>query len=117
MKALKQNEQIKWADIEKTELLKAIGYKTWNVYAKAPFGGPGQVIEYLGRYTHKIAITRHRIVEVTEKQIKFNYKDYADGNKVKSLWLNHEEFLRRFELHILPKQFAKIRHAGFKKQR
>ena len=93
MKALKHNKDIKWADIEKTELLKAIGYKTWNVYAKAPFGGPGQVIEYLGRYTHKIAITKHRIEEMSEKQIKFRYKDYADGNKVKSMWLYHEEFL------------------------
>ena len=117
MKALEQNEQIKWEGICKAGVLKSISYKTWNVYAKAPFGGPAQVIEYLGRYTHKIAITKHRIEELTEKQIKFRYKDYADCNKVKSMWLCYEEFLRRFELHILPKRFVKIRHSGFLKNR
>jgi Putative transposase len=71
------------------------------------------VIAYLGRYTHKIAITKHRIKEVTDTMIKFSYKDYADGNKTKEMWLSKEEFLRRFESHILPKRYVKIRHAGF----
>ena len=71
------------------------------------------MIAYLGRYTHKIAITQHRIVDFTESHIKFNYRDYADGNKEKLMWLKKTEFLRRFEQHILPRKFVKIRHAGF----
>ena len=113
MKELEQNTEIKWGEIDKEKLLKSIKYKWWNVYAKAPFGGPAQVIAYLGRYTHKIAITQHRIVDFTESHIKFNYRDYADGNKEKLMWLKKTEFLRRFEQHILPRKFVKIRHAGF----
>lgn len=117
MKALEQTAELQWGKTDKIELLKSIRYKAWNVYAKAPFGGPAQVIEYLGRYTHKIAITKHRIEEVTERLLKFRYKDYADSNKIKSMWLSHEEFLRRFEIHILPKRFIKIRHGGFLRNR
>jgi Putative transposase len=87
--------------------------KDWNVYAKAPFGGPAQIIEYLGRYTHKVAITTHRITEIAADTITFNYKDYRDNSKVKLMTLSHQEFLRRFEQHILPRGFVKIRHAGF----
>ncbi len=94
-------------------ILSTIGYKKWNVYAKAPFGGPQQVLEYLGRYTHKVAISTHRIKEITDTTITFNYKDYRDGNKKKEMTISHEEFLRRFEQHILPKGFVKIRHSGF----
>lgn len=83
------------------------------MFAKAPFGGPSQVVEYLGRYSHKIAITKHRIVSITDSQVVFRYKDYADGDKTKVLFLTREEFLRRFETHILPKGFTKIRHFGF----
>jgi len=96
-------------------LLSTIGYKKWNVYAKAPFGGPQQVIEYLGRYTHKVAVTRHRIVAISDQTITFRYKDYADGNKTKEMTLTQSEFLRRFEQHILPKGFVKIRSYGFLK--
>ncbi len=71
------------------------------------------VIEYLGRYTHKTAITKHRIVSVTEHSVTFNYKDYADNSKQKKLSLSTTEFLRRFELHFLPRGFVKIRHYGF----
>jgi len=117
MKELENNNGIKWGIIDKENLLKNIRYKKWNVYAKAPFGGPAQVVEYLGRYTHKIAITKHRILEVNDKLLKFKYKDYADGSKVKQMWLSHEEFLRRFELHILPQRFVKIRHTGFLRNR
>jgi len=95
------------------ESMLAIHQKDWNVYAKAPFGGPAQIVEYLGRYTHKVAITAHRISEISDTNITFSYKDYADGNAVKSMTLGHEEFLRRFEQHILPRHFVKIRHAGF----
>lgn len=85
----------------------------WNVYAKAPFAGPGQIVEYLGRYTHKVAISTNRIFEITDESISFRYKDYRDGNRQKTMTLGHAEFLRRFEQHILPRGFVKIRHSGF----
>lgn len=87
--------------------------KDWVVYAKQPFGGPQQVIEYLGRYSHKIAISNHRITGIENDKVSFRYKDYADGCKQKELPLEATEFLRRFCLHILPKGFRKIRHYGF----
>ncbi len=71
------------------------------------------VIEYLGRYTHKTAITKHRIVSVTEHSVTFNYKDYTDNSRQKKMSLSTVEFLRRFELHFLPRGFVKIRHYGF----
>ena len=98
---------------ELENILEVVGQKKWNVYAKAPFGGPAQIIEYLGRYTHKVAITAHRILQIDKEHISFKYKDYNDGNKQKVMKLSHVEFLRRFEQHILPKNFAKIRHAGY----
>jgi Putative transposase. len=98
---------------ELENILSQVGTKKWNVYAKAPFGGPAQIIEYLGRYTHKVAITAHRILQIDESRISFKYKDYADGHKQKVMTLSHPEFLRRFEQHILPKGFVKIRHAGY----
>jgi Putative transposase len=73
---------------------------------------PKQVIEYLGRYTHKIAISTHRIKNVSNGKVTFSYKDYADGAKQKLMTLDAEEFLRRFCLHILPPGFRKIRHYG-----
>ncbi|MBC7866962.1 MAG: IS91 family transposase [Gloeobacteraceae cyanobacterium ES-bin-316] len=85
----------------------------WNVHANAPFGGPAQILEYLGRYTHKTAITAHRIKEITGTTITFTYKDYADGKKQKPMTLSHEKFAERFEQHILPKRFVKIRHGGY----
>jgi Zn finger protein HypA/HybF involved in hydrogenase expression len=86
--------------------------KNWVVYAKQPFMGPKQVIEYLGRYTHKIAISNHRIKNVSDGKVSFTYKDYADKSKQKLMTLEAEEFLRRFCLHILPPGFRKIRHYG-----
>lgn len=94
-------------------LIQQVGCIKWNVYAKAPFAGPQQIVEYLGRYTHKVAISTHRIKEITDTTITFSYKDYRDGNKQKLMTLSHEEFLRRFEQHILPRRFVKIRHSGF----
>jgi hypothetical protein len=117
MTELEDSKELKWADTDKDNLLQTIRHKKWNVYAKAPFGGPAQVVEYLGRYTHKIAITRHRILEMNDTQVKFKYKDYADGNKTKEMWLDHREFVRRYEQHILPRGFVKIRHAGFLRSR
>lgn len=95
------------------KIVQEVQFIKWNVYAKAPFAGPRQIMEYLGRYTHKVAITSHRILEITDTTITFKYKDYKDGNKQKEMTLSHEEFLRRFEQHILPKGFVKIRHSGF----
>lgn len=113
MDALEQNRDLLWGEMDKEKLLKKVRFKKWNVYAKAPFGGPAQVVAYLGRYTHKIAITKHRILDINENSILFKYKDYADGNKTKQMRISKEEFIRRFELHILPTRFVKIRHQGF----
>ena len=88
-------------------------FKTgWVIYAKRPFGGPKQVIEYLGRYTHKIAISNHRILGIANDTITFRYKDYRDESKNKVMTLDATEFIRRFSLHILPKGFPRIRHYG-----
>jgi hypothetical protein len=87
--------------------------KAWIVYAKQPFAGPKQVIEYLGRYTHKVAISNHRIRNIEDGKITFSYKDYTDGGIQKEMTLDAEEFLRRFCMHILPQGFRKIRHYGF----
>lgn len=84
----------------------------WVVYAKSAFGNPQHVIEYLGRYTHKIAISNHRIINVDNNGVLFSYKDYRDGNTKKTMMLSALEFIRRFSLHILPKGFMRIRHYG-----
>lgn len=86
--------------------------KSWVVYAKRPFGGPEQVIEYLGRYTHKIAISNHRLQNVSDLHVTFSYKDYKDDGRKKSMRLDTMEFVRRFAIHILPKRFVRIRHYG-----
>lgn len=80
--------------------------------AKRPFGGPKQVIEYLGRYTHKVAISNHRIKEVTNSSVIFSYKDYRSGGQNKMMTLENREFIRRFSMHILPRRFVRIRHYG-----
>ena len=87
--------------------------KPWVVYAKRPFFGPRQVIEYLGRYTHKIAISNQRITKETPDSVTFSVKDYRRGGKKASCTLSHQEFIRRFAQHILPKGFVRIRHFGF----
>jgi hypothetical protein len=88
-------------------------FKTpWVVYARQPFGGSKQVVEYLGCYTHKIAISNHRIISVTGDKVCFRYKDYRDESKNKIMTLEATEFIRRFSLHILPKGFVRIRHYG-----
>jgi hypothetical protein len=107
------NRQLQTEGIAVEELIQQAGYKSWNVYAKAPFGNVASVVEYLGRYTHKVAITRHRIISITDADVTFRYKDYADGNKQKEMTLSIAAFLRRFEIHFLPKRFVKIRHYGF----
>jgi hypothetical protein len=95
-----------------TAWLSPLYAKDWVVYAKAPFGGPEQVLKYLARYTHRVAISNHRLVKLEAGRVTFRYKDYADSRKEKLLTLSAEEFLRRFALHVLPKGFMKIRHYG-----
>jgi hypothetical protein len=83
------------------------------VYAKRPWGGPEQVLQYLGNYTHRIAISNHRLVAMTDGRVSFRWRDSAHGNKKRVMTLRIEEFLRRFFLHVLPPAFVRIRHFGF----
>jgi hypothetical protein len=85
----------------------------WVVYTKPPFGGPEQVLRYLSRYTHRVAISNHRIVKIADGNVTFLWRDYAHGNKKKKMTLPAGEFLRRFFLHVLPQGFVRIRHFGF----
>jgi len=85
----------------------------WVVYAKPPFGGPTQVLAYLGRYTHRVAIANSRLVSLTDTDVSFRWKDYRHHGKAKVLTLSAHEFIRRFLLHSLPDSFHRIRHYGF----
>lgn len=98
--------------IKDASLFEALFAKDWVVYAKKPFGNANSVIEYLGRYTHKIAISNHRIVKVTNNTVTFKVKNYKKDGKPELLTLTTEEFIRRFSMHILPKRFVRIRHFG-----
>ncbi|HKB40023.1 MAG TPA: IS91 family transposase [Gemmataceae bacterium] len=91
---------------------KTLYAKDWVVYSKPPFGGPEQVLKYLARYTHRVAISNARLENLGEGRVTFRVKDYADGSRHKRLTLTAEEFLRRFVQHVLPKGFVKIRHYG-----
>jgi hypothetical protein len=94
-------------------LLSQLYRKDWVVYAKRPFAGPEQVLEYLARYTHRVAIANHRLLELDNGHVTFSWKDYAHGNRRRRLTLTVLEFLRRFLLHVLPTGFTRIRHYGF----
>jgi hypothetical protein len=85
----------------------------WVVYAKAPFDGPQQVLRYLGRYTHRVAISNHRLLAFDGDNVTFRWRDYAHGNVQRIMTIAAEEFIRRFLLHVLPKGFVRIRHFGF----
>ncbi len=87
LRKLYQQELITMEETKFASLLSTIGYKKWNVEVRKPFGGPQQVIEYLGRYTHKVAITHHRISNIDNNQVTFSYKDYRDKSKVKEMGL------------------------------
>lgn len=93
-------------------LKEALYKKNWVVYAKKPFAGPGQVIKYLGRYTHRIAISNSRIIAHKNNKVDFYWKDYRDHNRWKIMQLDTLEFMRRFLLHVLPANFCKIRYYG-----
>jgi len=94
-------------------LAKELENKKWMAYAKRPFAGPAQVLEYLGRYTHRVAISNHRIVSIDDGKVQFSYKDRTDDDKTKYMTVTAVEFIRRFLLHVLPDRFMKIRYFGF----
>jgi hypothetical protein len=93
--------------------LRTLFREDWVVYAKRPFGGPEHVLQYLARYTHRVAISNHRIVDVNDTHVAFRWKDYAHHSKRRTMSLTQEEFLRRFLQHVLPKGFPRIRYFGF----
>ena len=99
-----------WPQLE--ALYKQLFKKKWVIYCKHPFYGPSQVIEYLGRYTHKIAMSNHRIKNIENQKVTFEAKDYRKGGQKYKLTLSSHDFIKRFALHILPKGFVRIRHYG-----
>lgn len=94
-------------------LLETLRNKDWVVYAKPPFGGPQQVLKYLARYTHRVAVSNQRLLSVDNGNVSFCYKDYSQGSRQRTMTLDAVEFLRRFLLHVLPKGFVRIRYYGF----
>jgi len=95
------------------ELLRRLHRHDWGVYAKPAFGGPRQVLRYRGRYTHRVAISNHRLLSFEGERVTFRWKDYAHASQTRPMTLTATEFLRRFFLHVLPKGFVRIRHFGF----
>src|SRR5947209_2460385 len=85
----------------------------WVVYAKRPFGGPQQVPDYVGRYTHRVAISNNRLIDFDNGRVQFHWKDYRDNSQIKVMDLEADEFIRRFLLHVLPEGFQRIRYYGF----
>ncbi len=100
------------ANLSANDLLRTLHGTPWVVYAKSPFGGPEKVLAYLGRYTHRIAISNERILALHDGVVHFRWRDYADGNRSKVMALPAEELLRRFLLHVVPAGFQRIRHFG-----
>jgi hypothetical protein len=92
--------------------LRQLFSKDWVVYAKPPFGGTEHVLNYLARYTHRVAISNHRLVSFKDDRVSFRWKDYAAGSKSKVMAVSANEFLRRFFIHVLPKGLVRIRHFG-----
>jgi hypothetical protein len=93
--------------------IKVSRQKSWVVYAKKPFGSPQTVLDYLGRYTHRVALSNDRILQVENGEVTLSYRDRKDGDRKKTLTLDAQEFIRRFLLHVLPDGFMRIRHFGF----
>jgi hypothetical protein len=96
-----------------SSFLRQLFHHDWVVYCKPPFGGPEHVLHYLGRYTHRVAISNHRLIALADGQVTFRWRDSAHGNQQRLMTLPVEEFLRRFLLHLLPPGFVRIRHFGF----
>ena len=128
LKVLKRVFRGKFLDFMEKELLKipskekrhqykqaliAASQKEWVIYAKSPFAGPSQVLEYLGNYTHRIAISNSRLIKMENGTVTFKYKDRSDGNKTKEKTLTGQEFVGKFLSHVLPEKFIRIRHFGF----
>lgn len=97
---------------QQRQLLRKLRRKPWVVYSKRPFAGPAKLLDYLGRYTHRVAISNHRLVSLEEGQVTFTYRDRRDGDRRKTMRLPAEEFIGRFLKHVLPKGFMRIRHYG-----
>lgn len=95
-----------------TGFLGQLRASAWIVYAKRPFAGPAQVLEYLGRYTHRVALSNNRLVDHAQGRVRFRWRDDADHDRVKVMTLETDEFLRRFLLHVVPRGFMRIRHFG-----
>ena len=95
------------------EMTKKLSVIDWIAYAKRPFAGPEQILEYLGRYTHRVAISNNRLTAIDNGKVVFTYRDRKSANQKKTMTLNADEFIRRFLLHVLPKGFMKIRYFGF----
>jgi len=93
--------------------IKTSRQKNWNVYAKKPFGSPHTVLDYLGRYTHRVALSNDRILQAENGEVTFSYRDRKDGGRKKTMTVVAQEFIRRFLLHVLPDGFMRIRHFGF----
>jgi hypothetical protein len=93
--------------------LRQLYRRSWVVYAKPPFGGPEHVLHYLARYTHRVAISNHRLLSVSASEVCFRWKDYAHGGKQRTMTLTPQEFLRRFVQHVLPRSFPRIRYFGW----
>jgi Putative transposase/Transposase zinc-binding domain len=106
LKVLKQEKAFR-------TFLRSLHRKKWVVYAKPPFGGPQHVLQYLARYTHRVAISNHRIVNFAEGKVSFRWKDYAHSSQQRVMTLDADEFLRRFLQHLLPRRFVRIRSFGF----
>lgn len=95
------------------EFLTKAKQREWVVYAKRPFAGPQQVLDYVGRYTHRVAISNNRLLDIENDQVRFQWKDYRHHDRVKTMTLSADEFIRRFLLHVLPAGFQRIRYYGF----
>jgi hypothetical protein len=94
-------------------LINGLRKKPWIVYAKKPFGSPVHVLDYLGRYTHRVALSNDRILSAHNREVTFSYRDRKDQNRKKTMPLDAHEFMRRFLLHVIPKGFVRVRHFGF----
>ncbi len=99
-------------DRSRQALLNELRVQPWVVYAKSPMAGPAQVLEYLSRYTHRVALSNERLLSMDEHSVRFRYKDYASGSRSRVMALQPQEFIRRFLLHVLPRHFVRIRHCG-----
>jgi hypothetical protein len=112
---LRFSRKLSWLAEKKNfgSYLNAASKKQWVVYCKAPFGGPQQVLQYLGRYTHRIAISNHRLIAFKKGNVAFRWKDYRHDGQQKIMQLPAGEFIRRFLMHVVPSRFVRIRHYGF----